>query len=106
MLNLGHDIVLMQSKSFYSSELMNGYHGVCDASSINQLINIYPGFIVEIINLLLLLSLDCNLSLMGLTLSTPGLINVSNTKFIRRIYTSIGTLVIVKLFVNRNLYLS
>ena len=51
----------------------------------------------------LVTSLDCDLSLMGLTLSTPGLINVSSTKFIRRIYTSIGTLVIVKLLLNRNL---
>ena len=48
----------------------------------------------------LVTSLDCDLSLMGLTLLTPVLII---TNFIRRIYTSIGTLVIVKLLLNWNL---
>ena len=40
MLIVGHDIVLMQSKSSYSSALKNDYLDGCDAYSINQLTDI------------------------------------------------------------------
>ena len=40
MLNMGHDIVSMLSKSSYSSTLKNDYLDGYDASSINQLTDV------------------------------------------------------------------